>query len=210
MGDTSPKVRITAAQATVVVPASQPGLFRLTRLTAFADADTTEFQPFLGRRNMRSKGLRRTLTQLGIAILMAAGATLVSTSTASAGECDWYSPCGEVNNYSGQPLYVTTKLDDDETLGPHNCDVWNANGGTSRSWRYVSCFQEYLGPDSSMGGVDVDVDAFTYADRDYMVISDGKRSWHTKGVWTKIKSSEGAYCYTDLEFGFPKCLIEFE
>ncbi|GAB1516884.1 hypothetical protein [Actinophytocola sp. KF-1] len=164
---------------------------------------------------------------MGTAALLTIAALIVPTSTASADGCkviNSVSPtvmlCGRVYNQSTKPLYTTTVLDfpdadEDEARDggkddpPHECELWNGEGNSSPATRKVGCYQVELAPGSSRGGNYVDVDAFTYADREYLIDFHGKLSWQTEGVWTRIRSWESAYCYTDPGFGFPTCLIKY-
>ncbi|MGH3861340.1 hypothetical protein [Actinokineospora sp.] len=122
------------------------------------------------------------------------------------GGCDWYSPCGEVGNNSSWQMRVTTTLG----TGPHFCDVWNWNGGSASVWKHANCTQVVLERNGHMGGGNVDVDAFTFADRNYMLNFHGTLSWKTAGVWTKIQNTEGAYCRTDWNYGVPVCDVVWE
>ncbi len=150
--------------------------------------------------------IRRTMTVIGLSMLVTVGAVTIPAGAAHAGGCNWYTPCGEVSNYSSWGMYDTLTLGS----GPHYCDVWNWNGGSTPAWMHARCTQEYLGTGVHRGGGNIDVDAFTFNDRDYRLNFHGTWSWQTKGVWTKIKNNEGAYCYTDWYFGVPYCSVVYE
>jgi hypothetical protein len=153
-----------------------------------------------------TRTIRRLLALVSTAALLGLGMIVTSASPASAGGCNWYTPCGEVTNNSSWGMHVTTTLGS----GPHYCDVWNWNGGSTWVWKHAQCTQEYLAPGSHKGGGSVDVDAFTFNTRDYMLNFHGSWSWKTKGVWTKIQNVEGAHCYTDWDFYVPKCYVVWE
>jgi hypothetical protein len=154
----------------------------------------------------KAKAGRRLLTLVSTAALLVFGVVVTSASPASAGGCNWYTPCGEVSNNSTWGMHVTTTLGE----GPHYCDVWNWDGGSAQVWKHARCTQEYLGAGSHKGGGNVDVDAFTFNDRDYILDFHGNKTWKTKGVWTKIRNNEGANCYTDWRFYIPICSVQYE
>jgi hypothetical protein len=127
-------------------------------------------------------------------------------AAANAGGCDsWYMPCGEVQNSSRWTMYVTTSLG----AGPHYCDVWNSEGGWTWIWKKMRCVQEPLGAGGHRGGGTVDVDAFTFNDRDYLLYFKGLRVLRTKGVWTKISNYEGATC-KNYSSSTPVCYVYAE
>lgn len=124
-------------------------------------------------------------------------------SAASAHGC--YGPiCGKVNNRSKWIMYTTVDLG----YGVDLCDVWNWNGGKSRVWKQAHCHQVAVGPEGHRGGGGVDVDAFTFNDRNYTVKIGGKWFPQTKGVWTKIETDERAVCDTNLYFNYPVCFVQ--
>ncbi|MGH4011642.1 MAG: hypothetical protein ACRDTH_26340 [Pseudonocardiaceae bacterium] len=108
-------------------------------------------------------------------------------------------------------MYITTKFDENNlNKFEHQCDVWNVNGGPSPAWKKVSCYHEALVPGGSRGGGKEDVDAFTYADRGYMLNFRGSQSWKDKGVWAKIQDNERADCYLNRRFGVPQCYVDWD
>ena len=118
-------------------------------------------------------------------------------------------PCGRVNN--GSPY--TLKWADLAT-GPHYCQVYNWHGGGGgETWSSSrrKCRQDFVRPGANKGGYfndRVDVDAFTYADRDYKIQwNSGRKYTLTKGVWTKIKSTQTALCKDINGDGTPECFI---
>lgn len=127
--------------------------------------------------------------------------------------CGRFSPCGEVDNHSGYTLRYTTILDDDCKKGPNRCDVWNHDGGNKNFDPPVcaSCHQISLGPGKHVGGGSVDVDAFTYADRAYLVTMGSSRTRQIKkGVWTKVESTEKAVCSNGSGTQLPSCRVYFD
>jgi hypothetical protein len=148
----------------------------------------------------------RLLAGAGAAALLAACAAILPGTNAYAAGCGSFTPCGEVSNYSSWEMRDTTTLG----AGPHYCDVWNRYGGRTPNWWHAKCTQETLRTGVHRGGGNVDVDAFTFASNDYMLNFHGSWSWKTKGVWTKIQSIEGAYCYTNWTFYVPYCEVIYE
>lgn len=124
-------------------------------------------------------------------------------------------PCGEVENRSSHDLRYTTVLDDKCSNGPDPCDVWNNGDHGCRirgsPLRRVGCKQCVLAPGKRIGGGNVDVDAFTYADREYRVqIRGGPARNVAKGVWTKIASSDTAICQDNSILNKPACFVDID
>lgn len=151
-------------------------------------------------------------------ITLAVTALLSSILTAVyAGGCSRFppTPCGEVENRSSHNLRYTTILDDKCSKGPNLCDVWN-NGDhgckiSGSSLRRVACKQCTLAPGKRIGGGNIDVDAFTYADREYRVqIRGGTARNVAKGVWTKISSTETAVCQDNSILNKPACFVDLD
>ena len=138
--------------------------------------------------------------------LFGLGAVVLSASPASAGSCGTWTPCGEVGNNSAWTMQVSLTWRE----GPHHCDVWNGNGGSTAAWEYNWCTQENLSSGGHRGGGNVDVDLFTFNSRDYILNFHGAQTWKTRGVWTRIQNNEGAYCYTHPSFGVPVCEVVYE
>lgn len=130
---------------------------------------------------------------------------LLFTSLVNAGGCDhWWEPCGEVDNDSSYTMAVTLSLGS----GPHWCQVWNWDGGSKVVSKRVKCEQTSLAAHKHLGGGTVDVDAFTYVDRDYTVsMYGGAQVRKTKGVWTKVQDDEEGACKDNG--GTPKCTVKF-
>ena len=108
-----------------------------------------------------------------------------------------------------------------------NCDIYNWNNGkggvddffSGAVGKVVKCTQRPLaGSGHSVGGNSckesgrVDVDAFTFADRDFVVYKDGlgtigsgkpTQKTVTKGRWVKFESDKTIYCTT--KDGKPYC-----
>ena len=142
----------------------------------------------------------KAVSRFVLASALAVGAVFVTSEPARAGGCDWYSPCGEAQNSTPWGMHVTTTLG----AGPHWCDVWNINGGSSPAWQHSKCTQQYLAPGGHHGGGNVDVDAFTFNDRGYYMTFQS-RVWHAKGVWTKITNLQDVECRNSG--GAPDCWI---
>jgi hypothetical protein len=137
----------------------------------------------------------------GIAIVITTLLMFLSMSLVSAGDCHSASLCGEVNNQSSKYMTVTTSLGS----GQHYCNVWNWDGSNPARCEH----EPPLAPGSSMGGGNVDVDAFTFADDDYTLsFYGGSSSRKTKGVWTKITDIQEATCNDGSE-GIPHCNVYF-
>lgn len=124
-------------------------------------------------------------------------------------------PCGEVENRSSHNLRYTTVLDDKCRNGPDQCDVWNSgdHGCKIRGspLRRVGCKQCVLAPGERIGGGNIDVDAFTFADREYRVqIRGGTARNVAKGVWTKIASSDTAICQDNSILNKPACFVDID
>ncbi|GLY32260.1 hypothetical protein [Kineosporia sp. NBRC 101731] len=142
----------------------------------------------------------KTIGRFCLVSALAATALFASTESAHADGCDWKSPCGEVQNDTPWGMYITTSLG----RGSDWCDVWNSNAGSSGAWKHMKCTQEYLAPGKHRGGGNVDVDAFTFSNRAYYMTYSSK-SWHDKGVWTKITDLQEGKC--DDRNGVPTCWI---
>ncbi|KAH8904060.1 hypothetical protein BR93DRAFT_961216 [Coniochaeta sp. PMI_546] len=94
--------------------------------------------------------------------------------------------CGRIENQSSRQLRFARNI----PYGPDKCQFWNWPGH-STSGKPENCKQEYLNAGSSFGGTyPVDVDAFCYADVDY-IYDDNPI---TKGVWTKFSSNTKVTC----------------
>lgn len=65
-------------------------------------------------------------------------------------------------------------------------------GSNSGCGKVVNCKQNYLSPGFNSGGNGKDIDAFTYADRNYWYA--GKM--RTKGVWSKFNTATTIVCKT--------------
>jgi hypothetical protein len=157
------------------------------------------------RSRRRIPVIRRTLVGVGLAATLAVGGTTVAASPAQAAGCVLGLVCGEVYNGSPWAMHTTEYLG-----GSHGdrCDVWNWNGGSARAWRSrVACEQKRLSAHSARGGRGVDVDAFTFNDRGYLLNLHGKRSWQKKGVWTKISDWDTANCTMSSSYGVPYCSV---
>ncbi|KAF2742648.1 hypothetical protein M011DRAFT_264080 [Sporormia fimetaria CBS 119925] len=130
-------------------------------------------------------------------------------SPATAGGCGALTPCGEVENRSNTPMLYTYKFADDNS-GPHKCDTWNHGGGNTVKDRIVSCDQQSFGK-GSRGGGSKDVDAFSFANRDYIVSVHGASSRTIKrGKWTKISNLERAICWDDAILGKLACTVDYD
>lgn len=146
------------------------------------------------------------------------GATLLILSPVTrARGCSRFppTPCGEVDNRSSHNLRYTTVLDNKCSNGPDQCDIWNnRNHGCKikdSPLRRVGCKQCVLVPGKRIGGGDIDVDAFTYADREYRVqIRGGIARNVAKGVWTKIASSDTAVCQDNSILNKPACFVDID
>ncbi|MEV7012547.1 hypothetical protein [Streptosporangium sp. NPDC051022] len=146
----------------------------------------------------------RRLAMPMIGTLVASVTVLASPSPALAGGCNWLTPCGEAQNNSPWTILTTEVLG---TKGPHWCDVWNKDGGTTDSPWHATCDQKPLAPGKHRGGGNVDVDAVTFADRDYVVKVNGRLvGWKTRGVWTRIHSNEDVVCFKNSN-GDPMCEV---
>lgn len=149
------------------------------------------------RQALTSTGSRKTLQLIGLLLIL-----LFQITPASAGHCRRFppTPCGELINQSGKVMTYTSLLD----RGPDKCLVANHHDG-----RPVSCKHEHVASHGHAGGKNVDVDAFTFDDDDYYVLFDrGTPVLRTKGVWTRIKDMQAAYCYPPRKDGdHPWCTI---
>ncbi|MGW4426606.1 hypothetical protein [Streptosporangium sp. NPDC004631] len=157
---------------------------------------------------IKEEGLNKTIRRLVMPIigtLVASVAVLASPSPALAGGCRW-GPCGEAQNNSPWTIHTTEVLG---TGGPHWCDVWNGNGGTTASPWHTTCEQKALAPGSHRGGGRIDVDAVTFNDRDYVVKVRGTLvGWKKKGVWTRLHNDEHVVCFKNSN-GDPMCEVYF-
>ncbi|WP_432933058.1 hypothetical protein ACQPZZ_16770 [Microbispora sp. CA-135349] len=150
--------------------------------------------------------MNKTIRRLAMPIigtLLASSVVFASSSPAQAGGCTLWI-CGEAKNNSPWTIYTTEVLG---TGGPHWCDVWNGGGGMTSSWWHTTCEQKPLAPGQSRGGGGVDVDAVTFADRDYVIKIDGTiLGWRTRGVWTRIHSDQYVTCFKNSN-GDPMCEV---
>lgn len=150
--------------------------------------------------------MNTTIRRLAVPIigtLFASVAVLASAAPAQAGGCTLGVLCGEAQNNSPWTIYTTQTLGS----GPHWCDVWNGNGGTAASWWHAPCTQTSLAPGAHRGGGGVDVDAVTFADRNYVVKVEGTIvGWKTKGVWTRFHNDEDVVCFRNSN-GDPMCEV---
>lgn len=138
------------------------------------------------------------------AMAMAFGGVVFTGGPASASGCTW-APCGRaVNDTASDKMRYTLKLD---TGGDHRCNVWNFPGGQ----RTVSCQQQDLNPGKSVGGWlwdKKDVDAFTFPDTGYHVaFYNGAQTYHIRGMWTKISSSDTVRCFDTSAYKTPYCHV---
>ena len=132
-------------------------------------------------------------------------------SPAHAGDCNRQKPCGEITNKSTWTLQYTDNLNAKNSNAL--CDVWNWNRGFGGPWerfKEVMCTQQSLGPDLHKGGGNIDVDAFTFTDRSYLLDFHGRMSWRKKGIWTEIRNNEGATCVTSLDYNLPVCTVYWD
>jgi hypothetical protein len=132
-------------------------------------------------------------------LAVAMGVAALTASRASADGCQAGS-CGRVTNNTPWNMYVTTTLGS----GPDYCDVWNWEGGQFPSWKHASCTQVLLRPGETMGGDGVDVDAYTFNDREYKE-QFGRFATTKRGVWTKIRTFEWARCFKVEGDSAPRC-----
>lgn len=87
--------------------------------------------------------------------------------------------------------------------GPDMCRVNGYNDEVP-----VPCRHDYLPSPGHIGGHDVDVDAFTFGDEDYGLLIGRNMVLQTKGVWTRVRDMEGAYCYAPTkEINHPWCTV---
>ncbi|KAG8927804.1 hypothetical protein FRC03_009094 [Tulasnella sp. 419] len=119
--------------------------------------------------------------------------------------------CGKaVNNTRWTMTYTTNPIDRacpaTDTSHPHCCHIMNW-GGSFGSDKRVVCRHQALGANSSKGGNTcsannrVDVDAFTYADRDWVY---GSRNM-VRGQWVKFSNNQTAKCIE--RNGKPYCTV---
>ncbi|MFF7394705.1 hypothetical protein ACFZAE_40620 [Streptomyces scabiei] len=144
---------------------------------------------------MMKSRTNRTALAFGTAVLMAAGMVVAGATTASADACGGPGKylCGAVKNRTGKPMHYTMRLGS----GPHLCDVWNIDGGTTSKWDQTECEHQTFNRGTIGGnGTGRDVDAFTFASHGYHERFSRVGTWHwrKKGVWTKIRSGEIADC----------------
>jgi hypothetical protein len=117
--------------------------------------------------------------------------------------------CGKVENKTAYTMKITQNPSDQNSkttsARPHWCDIYNWSGTPWKDFhscpnRPCICKQETLAPHSSKGGNvcrsnHPDVDAFCFADRDYVVVNPGGGNRRVrKGVWTRIHNNEKAVC----------------
>ncbi len=137
--------------------------------------------------------VRRTLRSAALAALAAIALVAVPQS-ASAGGCSALG-CGNVTNNTPVTMHTTVNLGSGKT---DHCDVWNNNGALEDpwgyNWDYMKCTQVALGRDKKRGGNGVDVDAFTFNTRSYLVLHNGTQDPVGKGVWTKIRDYHSVRC----------------
>ncbi|MGW0664565.1 hypothetical protein [Streptodolium elevatio] len=115
--------------------------------------------------------------------------------------------CGGVRNEQTKLMSYTIDLG----TGPHRCRVWNPDGGDNASGdRILACDQRPLSQDQQEGGYGsgVDVDAFTFPDTGYHVSFNGRgQTYHERGYWTKIKTTQFAVCKKFDAYKTPYCEI---
>jgi hypothetical protein len=145
-----------------------------------------------GMMNRTTRWLTNALAATGVT----AGFVLGSAGPAAAAGCTVV--CGGVTNDSAYVMQYTRALN--ASTQPNWCDVWNKNGGNSWSWAHWKCYQRDLGTGGSAGGVGsrFDVDAFSFNSSGYYVrFRNGSWRWLDRGVWTKIRDYEEAWCKQD-------------
>ncbi|KAB5528068.1 hypothetical protein GE09DRAFT_1064758 [Coniochaeta sp. 2T2.1] len=122
--------------------------------------------------------------------------------------------CGRIENLSSRQLRFARNI----PYGTDKCKFWNWPGHRAagqltnsspplaHSGAPENCKQEYLAAGSSMGGnYPVDVDAFCYADVDYIYDNNPV----TRGVWTKFSSNVKVTCRGGQGGSIPYC-VSFE
>ncbi|KAF2218770.1 hypothetical protein BDZ85DRAFT_253288 [Elsinoe ampelina] len=113
--------------------------------------------------------------------------------------------CGKVKNQSSWQLRTTDNpncaWDATTTRKCDNkCNIWNWScSGATGCGKVVNCKQLYLSPGFTTGGNGKDIDAFTYADREYFYA--GKM--RTRGVWSKFNTLTTIVCKD--HGGYPCC-----
>lgn len=143
-----------------------------------------------------------------------------SFPTTLAGGCDLLILCGDVINKTPFTMSATTVYKTGcSSTKIHYCMVWNRNKG--KTWApepnnpVKCCHKPVKANGGKMGTNGVDVDAFTYATTDYIVLFDlfgthlpgiDERTI-TKGQWTRISNTQYAECTQTGKRKKPYCRI---
>ncbi|RKT53650.1 hypothetical protein [Saccharothrix australiensis] len=144
---------------------------------------------------MSLRGTLRSAARAATLAVLAATALVAVPQSASAGGCSALG-CGNVTNNTPVTMHTTVGLG--SSKAKDRCDVWNNNGSLEDpwgyNWAYMKCTQVSLGRDQKRGGNGVDVDAFTFNTRSYLVLHNGTQDPVGKGVWTKIRDYHAVRC----------------
>lgn len=89
-------------------------------------------------------------------------------------------------------MYYTTVWGKQLGEGEKKCVAWNARGGPTEERDQYGCTPRPT--TGHEGGWGVDVDAFTFLDRDYKITMGNLIKTVKKGEWTRVQNDQEATC----------------